>query len=205
MEAKLLPATSSPQAVKQEKVTTDKSKVEGKAECAKQPNCKGRAVDWLGGDDQEERESFMVRLSTQKLPMPQTESDWHAARIYVDSLQKSVYDVEQWCDYLSLKNKLPIDCVPRRRASTGGVPSPATPNYQSRGTSRRNPTFPSPPPKPPPPPGPPPKSQEIKIQRAVSQLVEMGFCDLAQNQAVVIACDGNFVVQTLTRIPCFHA
>mmetsp|Transcript_12739 Transcript_12739/g.31274 ORF Transcript_12739/g.31274 Transcript_12739/m.31274 type:complete len:444 (+) Transcript_12739:261-1592(+) len=147
----------------------------------------GRGSSWLGDNDEKDREEFLLNLSRQKLPMPQNEGDWHAARVYVDSLQRSLYDIEQWRDYLSLKNKLPI-ASPRGRSFTfSGKPSkkklsPARSRSKPRPKSR----------KPPPPPGPPPGSPEFKLQMSVSQLVDMGFTDIPTVEAVVIACNGDF-------------
>jgi quinol monooxygenase YgiN len=53
------------------------------------------------------RKIFIVKLANLRLPMPQNEGQWHSARIYIDELKKSVYIVEQWEDYLKLKNKHP--------------------------------------------------------------------------------------------------
>eukprot|EP00471_Norrisiella_sphaerica_P003278 CAMPEP_0184488992 /NCGR_PEP_ID=MMETSP0113_2-20130426/14033_1 /TAXON_ID=91329 /ORGANISM="Norrisiella sphaerica, Strain BC52" /LENGTH=373 /DNA_ID=CAMNT_0026872145 /DNA_START=157 /DNA_END=1278 /DNA_ORIENTATION=+ len=145
---------------------------------------------WLGTSDEKDRENFMVCLATKKLPMPQTESDWHAARVYVDSLQKSVYDVEQWRDFLQLKNKLPIDS-PRRRERRGSSKSSRSSSHTPRPrssitlSSRLKGT-----PKPPPPPGLPPR--EMKLQRCISMLVDMGFTDITTVEAVAVAYDGDF-------------
>lgn len=42
----------------------------------------------------------MQRLSKHRLPMPKNESQFHAARIYMDDVGRSVYCVEQWVDYI---------------------------------------------------------------------------------------------------------
>lgn len=52
---------------------------------------------------------FLRRLSKHLLPMPQNYKEWYAAKIYLDHKKKSIYDVEQWTDYLKLKNKFPDD------------------------------------------------------------------------------------------------
>jgi hypothetical protein len=62
--------------------------------------------------DKEKRYNFMVELSKKVLPIPQKEGEWHAARIYIDSINDSVYDIEQWEDYLKLKNRHPY-CTKR--------------------------------------------------------------------------------------------
>lgn len=57
---------------------------------------------WVG-DDLKARSAFMELLAQQSLPMPQNEAQFHASRVYVDSLGCSVYSVEQWMDYLRVK------------------------------------------------------------------------------------------------------
>ncbi|GAB5370292.1 hypothetical protein AAMO2058_001479900 [Amorphochlora amoebiformis] len=156
---------------------------------------RAKSLDWLGAEEEKDREKFLILLSTQRLPCPQCERDWHAARVYVDSLKKAVYDVEQWTDYLSLKNKLPIaDKVSQGGARRGTSGRGRPKNLSSPAISRPHKTTP----KPPPPSGPPPQttatshSKEAKFQRAVTMLVEMGFTDVEMNQAVVVACGGDF-------------
>ena len=55
--------------------------------------------------DTRKRKRFIVKLAKKLLPMPQNEGQWHAAKIYVDERKESFYNVEQWEDYLKIKNK----------------------------------------------------------------------------------------------------
>lgn len=58
-------------------------------------------------EDTKKRKNFIRKLSKKLLPMPQNEGQWHAARIYIDEKKISVYNLEQWEDYLKIKNKHP--------------------------------------------------------------------------------------------------
>ena len=51
----------------------------------------------------EQRIAFMETLAERSLPMPQGEGQWHASRVFVDHLNRSVYSVEQWVDYLQIQ------------------------------------------------------------------------------------------------------
>lgn len=62
--------------------------------------------------DTRKRKRFIVKLAKKLLPMPQNEGQWHAAKIYVDERKESFYNVEQWEDYLKIKNKHPY-YIPR--------------------------------------------------------------------------------------------
>jgi len=109
-----------------------------------------------------------------------------------------MYDLEQWRDFLRLKNKLPIES-PRRRNATRKLPQSAP---RPRGSGRAiNTATATPPPKPPPPPGLP--SHIAEYQRVVSMLVEMGFLDIPTVQAVVVACKGDLdqCITLLTQSP----
>jgi len=47
------------------------------------------------GDDVEDRITFMELLADRSLPMPQSEAQWHASRIFMDHLDRcidSLYD-----------------------------------------------------------------------------------------------------------------
>ena len=66
--------------------------------------------------ENEARESFVKLLKEKRLPIPNTESEFHAARFYSDQLENSVYDVEQWQEYL--------DLVEGRHSCTGRGKSP---------------------------------------------------------------------------------
>lgn len=50
---------------------------------------------------------FLKQLALYNLPSPQLYKDWYAARIFYDNINDYKYDVEQWVDYLKLKNKYP--------------------------------------------------------------------------------------------------
>lgn len=52
---------------------------------------------------------FLRQLSKYLLPMPQNKKEWFASQIYVDEINNIIYDVEQWSDYLKLKNKFPYE------------------------------------------------------------------------------------------------
>jgi hypothetical protein len=77
-----------------------------------------RGLSWLSPDDMEQRKAFLHELIQQELPLPRSELDYHAARVYVDATQSSVYDVEQWLDYIQLTNRYTPDVG--THSSTGG-------------------------------------------------------------------------------------
>ncbi|CAE7290364.1 unnamed protein product [Symbiodinium sp. CCMP2592] len=58
-------------------------------------------ISWMS-DDLDERIAFLQALADQSLPMPQNESQFHAARVFSDATGRSEYRVDQWMDYLQL-------------------------------------------------------------------------------------------------------
>lgn len=147
------------------------------------------SATWMPQGDQKEKESFMLELTRLKLPFPQRPGDWHAARVYIDSLNKSIYDVEQWCDYLRIKGKLPLLARESEPVETkNAIRSPLSePSARSLTSRRRNSA-------PPLPRGPKPSNvrKTAHLQRSVSILFEMGFKDISQTTDVLVACGGNF-------------
>jgi hypothetical protein len=77
----------------------------------------GEGADWMGTDDEEQRIAFLSQLAERQLPMPQTEGQFHASRMYVDELGRSVYDIETWLDYIQIKG---YTNTGRTRAVIGG-------------------------------------------------------------------------------------
>jgi hypothetical protein len=71
----------------------------------------------MGTDDEEQRIAFLSQLAERQLPMPQTEGQFHASRMYVDELGRSVYDIETWLDYIQIKG---YTNTGRTRAVIGG-------------------------------------------------------------------------------------
>lgn len=72
-----------------------------------------------------------------QLPMPQSESQFHAARIFLDTENRAVYDVEQWLDYIQLTRNYTYkpqavaqssSPVTRAKRMTGNNPRRATMN-----------------------------------------------------------------------------
>jgi len=59
--------------------------------------------NWLGDTDKKQREEFVQKIRLIGAQPPETEGDFHAARVYIDAKKMSVYDCEQWLDYLRLK------------------------------------------------------------------------------------------------------
>lgn len=62
-------------------------------------------LSWLSPEDVGQRKQFLEALIQQGLPLPRSELDYHAARVYIDSEDRSVYDIEQWTDYIQLTNR----------------------------------------------------------------------------------------------------
>jgi hypothetical protein len=79
------------------------TKIEGGLEANDAISTAGDA-SWLGSSDAQDRRDFLQKLTRLGIASPRGEGDFHAARIYRDDLNKSVYDVEQWKDYLDLKH-----------------------------------------------------------------------------------------------------
>ena len=48
---------------------------------------------------------FIFKLRQKGLPEPRNESEFHMARVYVNSNNDSIYDIEQWKDALQLKRE----------------------------------------------------------------------------------------------------
>ena len=46
-------------------------------------------LSWLDSDDAAQRAEFVALLKTQNLPIPRNETQFHAARIYIDSKKRS--------------------------------------------------------------------------------------------------------------------
>eukprot|EP00941_MAST-03F_sp_MAST-3F-sp1_P004556 g4556.t1 len=69
------------------------------------PTSTSNSHQWLGVDDSSERKNFINILLEAGIVIPLTESEFHAARIWYDSLNRAVYDAEQWVDYLELKGR----------------------------------------------------------------------------------------------------
>ena len=73
-----------------------------------------------GGDNDESaevaaRHQFLTRLdATGMRRKPVTEAEFHAARFYDDQQECSVYDEEQWQEYLMLKASSKTLVIPRR-------------------------------------------------------------------------------------------
>ena len=64
-----------------------------------------QSLSWLSPEDVGQRKRFLEALIQQGLPLPRSELDYHAARVYIDSEDRSVYDIEQWTDYIQLTNR----------------------------------------------------------------------------------------------------
>ena len=60
---------------------------------------------WIG-DDTAERQEFLKLCASAGVRLPQTECEFHAARMYIDDLDKAVYDFETWGDYVQLKSEM---------------------------------------------------------------------------------------------------
>ena len=58
---------------------------------------------WLDSEEVRSRDIFCRQLQRIGVPVPQTEGEFHAARVYNDAVGRATYDHEQWTDYLEIK------------------------------------------------------------------------------------------------------
>lgn len=65
-----------------------------------------KKTDWLGERDKAMRQSFVQKICLIGAVPPRTEGEFHAARVYIDATKSSVYDAEQWLDFLRLKREM---------------------------------------------------------------------------------------------------
>lgn len=67
---------------------------------------------WLDPADATDREHFIQQCIAQGIMPPQNETQFHAARMFIDKENKSVYVMEQWTDYLKLNPAHLFDTAP---------------------------------------------------------------------------------------------
>ena len=73
-----------------------------------------RRCSWLSADDMQQRKVFLGQLLQAGLPLPRSELDYHAARVFIDVQNRSIYDVEQWTDYMQLSGRYNPDAQGNR-------------------------------------------------------------------------------------------
>eukprot|EP00439_Symbiodinium_sp_Y106_P066396 s1936_g10.t2 len=74
-------------------------------------------ISWMS-DDLDERIAFLQALADHSLPMPQNESQFHAARVFSDATGRSEYRVDQW-----MERTLAADMVSTTTYSFTATPS----------------------------------------------------------------------------------